>query len=179
MLASDLAHNVRACRGQALDHVQRVVSPLVAGGWLTPEKDWNPFSWKVAPGVHAQFEHGRDAKPHDAPPSVMYSPEGQEQRDSSGPPRMSQSTGRPSGVEASINHRISKLRDIRDCRREQRCFLPSPPPFLYFFPYARNPVCHDAPRVTFNRGGEPYGEPTTVPCMAVNSAPTTRRGTRS
>jgi hypothetical protein len=56
VLASDLAHNVRACRGQPLDHVQRVVSPLVAGGWLTPEKDWNPVAWKVAPGVHAQFE---------------------------------------------------------------------------------------------------------------------------
>ena len=45
----------RACRGQPLDNVQRVVSPLVAGGWLTPEKDWNPFSWKVSAGVHAQF----------------------------------------------------------------------------------------------------------------------------
>jgi hypothetical protein len=56
ILASDLAHNVRACRGQPLDHVQRVVSPLVAGGWLTPEKDWNPFSWTVSPGVHSQFE---------------------------------------------------------------------------------------------------------------------------
>ena len=55
VLASDLAHNVRACRGQPLDNVQRVVSPLVAGGWLTPEKDWNPFSWKVSAGVHAQF----------------------------------------------------------------------------------------------------------------------------
>ena len=56
VLASDLAHNVRACRGQPLDHVQRVVSPLVAGGWLTPEKDWNPVSWKVSPGVHSQFQ---------------------------------------------------------------------------------------------------------------------------
>ncbi len=56
VLASDLAPNVRACRGQPLDHVQRVVSPLVAGGWLTPEKDWDPSSWKVSPGVHPQFE---------------------------------------------------------------------------------------------------------------------------
>jgi hypothetical protein len=56
VLASDLAHNVRACRGQPLDHVQRVVSPLVAGGWLTPEKDWNPFSWIVSPAVHSEFE---------------------------------------------------------------------------------------------------------------------------
>jgi hypothetical protein len=56
VLASDLAHNVRACRGQPLDHVQRVVSPLVAGGWLTPEKDWNPYAWKVSADVHSQFE---------------------------------------------------------------------------------------------------------------------------
>jgi hypothetical protein len=56
VLASDLAHNVRACRAQPLDHVQRVVSPLVAGGWLVPEKDWNPFAWKVAPDVHVLFE---------------------------------------------------------------------------------------------------------------------------
>jgi hypothetical protein len=55
ILASDLAHNVRACRGQPLDHVQRVVSPLVAGGWLTPEKEWNTFAWQVAPDVHQQF----------------------------------------------------------------------------------------------------------------------------
>jgi hypothetical protein len=56
VLASDLAHNVRACRGQPLDQVQRVVSPLVAGGWLTPEREWNPFSWNVAPDVHVQFQ---------------------------------------------------------------------------------------------------------------------------
>jgi hypothetical protein len=55
VLASDLAHNVRACRGQPLDHVQRVVSPLVAGGWLTPEKEWNTFAWEVSPDVHSQF----------------------------------------------------------------------------------------------------------------------------
>jgi hypothetical protein len=55
VLASELAHNVRACRGQPLDQVQRVVSPLVAGGWLVPEKDYNPSLWIVPDGVHAFF----------------------------------------------------------------------------------------------------------------------------
>jgi hypothetical protein len=56
VLASDLAHNVRACRGQPLETVQKVVSPLVAGGWLTPEREFNPNAWMVDPSVHAQFE---------------------------------------------------------------------------------------------------------------------------
>ena len=56
VLASELAHNVRACRGQPLDHVQRVVSPLVAGGWMAPEKDWNPSLWTVAAGIHTRFK---------------------------------------------------------------------------------------------------------------------------
>ena len=55
VLASDLARNVRVCRGQPLQRVQAVVSPLVAGGWLVPEKEWNPFGWVVSPGVHIQF----------------------------------------------------------------------------------------------------------------------------
>jgi hypothetical protein len=57
VLASDLSHNVRACRGQPLDVVQRVVSPLVAGGWVAPEKEFNPYAWVVAPQVHEQFEN--------------------------------------------------------------------------------------------------------------------------
>ena len=62
ILASDLAHNVRSCRGQPLDHVQRVVSPLVAGGWLTPEKEWNTFAWEVSQGVHSQFADRRQSE---------------------------------------------------------------------------------------------------------------------
>jgi hypothetical protein len=59
VLASDLARSVRACRGQPLEIVQKVVSPLVAGGWLIPEKDWNPFAWKVDQAVHGYFEARR------------------------------------------------------------------------------------------------------------------------
>jgi hypothetical protein len=56
VLASELTRDVRACRAQPLDQVQRIVSPLVAGGWLAPEKDWNPSLWTVAPGIHTQFK---------------------------------------------------------------------------------------------------------------------------
>lgn len=55
VLASDLAHNVRACRGQPLEDVRRVVSPLVAGGWLAPEHEFNPTAWTVHPHVHQRF----------------------------------------------------------------------------------------------------------------------------
>lgn len=55
IVASDLTRYVRACRGQTLDNVQRVVSPLVAGGWLTPEQEFHPMAWAVHPGVHKLF----------------------------------------------------------------------------------------------------------------------------
>jgi hypothetical protein len=55
VLASDLAHNVRACRGQPLEDVQKIVSPLVAGGWLMPEREFNPNCWTVHPYVHQHF----------------------------------------------------------------------------------------------------------------------------
>jgi hypothetical protein len=55
VLASDLSRNVRACRGLPLEEVQRLVSPLVAGGWLAPEREFNPISWAVNAAVHRQF----------------------------------------------------------------------------------------------------------------------------
>lgn len=55
VLASELARDVRVCRGEPLDQIQRVLSPLVAGGWLTPERDYNPSLWNVASDVHEQF----------------------------------------------------------------------------------------------------------------------------
>jgi hypothetical protein len=60
VLASELTRDVRVCRGQPLDQTQRVLSPLVAGGWLIPEKDWNPSLWIVAPVVHEQFAAQRE-----------------------------------------------------------------------------------------------------------------------
>jgi hypothetical protein len=60
VLASEVARDVRVCRAQPLDQIQRILSPLVAGGWLTPGKDWNPSAWIVAPGVHEQFAAQRE-----------------------------------------------------------------------------------------------------------------------
>jgi len=55
MVVSDLTRNVRACRNRSVEDVQRLISPLVAGGWLTPEREFNPTSWRVAQLVHLHF----------------------------------------------------------------------------------------------------------------------------
>ncbi len=55
VLASDLTSSVRACRGASLEQVQKLVSPLVAGGWLTPERDFGTTAWIVAGRVHHVF----------------------------------------------------------------------------------------------------------------------------
>ena len=56
LLASDLTRNVRCARGLGLVEVQRLVSPLVAGGWLAPEKDHGGNNaWIVNAAVHEQF----------------------------------------------------------------------------------------------------------------------------
>jgi hypothetical protein len=55
VMASDLTRNVRVCRGLTLEEVQKRVSPLVAGGWLTPEDDFNPSAWHVNSAVHTVF----------------------------------------------------------------------------------------------------------------------------
>lgn len=56
LLASDLTRNVRCARGMGLGDVQKLVSPLVAGGWLAPEKDHaGNNSWLVNVAVHDLF----------------------------------------------------------------------------------------------------------------------------
>jgi Protein of unknown function (DUF3987) len=55
LVASDLSRNVRACRKGTLEEIQKLVSPLVAGSWLTPETEFNPTAWRVNPTVHARF----------------------------------------------------------------------------------------------------------------------------
>lgn len=56
LLASDLTRNVRCARGAGLPEVQKLVSPLVAGGWLAPEKDHSGNNaWMVNPQVHELF----------------------------------------------------------------------------------------------------------------------------
>ena len=55
ILSSELSRNVRACRGQSLEAITKTLSPLVAGGWLKPEQDFQPYSWRVADQVHTQL----------------------------------------------------------------------------------------------------------------------------
>lgn len=58
IVASDLSRNVRSTRRATLPEIQRAVSPLVAGGWLAPEKDHaGNNAWTVNPRVHELMEH--------------------------------------------------------------------------------------------------------------------------
>jgi hypothetical protein len=47
--------SVRACGGQTLADVHQIVSPLVAGGWLTQEQEFSPSAWAIDPRVHVRF----------------------------------------------------------------------------------------------------------------------------
>jgi hypothetical protein len=55
IVVSDLTSNVRVCRHRSVEDVRKLLSPLEAGGWLVPEKDFNPTSWLVNMMVHAKF----------------------------------------------------------------------------------------------------------------------------
>ncbi len=56
VLASELARDVRACRQAPLADVQKLLSSLVAGGWLNPEKEHaGNAAWLVNPSVHISF----------------------------------------------------------------------------------------------------------------------------
>jgi len=55
IIASDLTSNVRVCRHRSIEDVRKLLSPLEAGGWIRPEKEFNPTSWLVTDHVHTQF----------------------------------------------------------------------------------------------------------------------------
>ena len=55
IVVSDLTSNVRVCRHRSLEDVRKLLSPLEAGGWLKPEKDFAPTSWMIADQVHERF----------------------------------------------------------------------------------------------------------------------------
>lgn len=58
IVASDLSRNVRSTRRATLPEIHRAVSPLVAGGWLAPEKDHGGNNaWTVNPRVHELLAH--------------------------------------------------------------------------------------------------------------------------
>lgn len=52
---SDLISNVRVCRHRGADDIRKLLSPLQAGGWLLPEKEYNPTAWGVSEYVHVKF----------------------------------------------------------------------------------------------------------------------------
>lgn len=57
LVTSDLGRKVRATfRNMSVQDIHRLLSPLVAGGWLIPEKDGaGNRTWLVNPAVHAKF----------------------------------------------------------------------------------------------------------------------------
>lgn len=55
IVASDITTNVHACHHMSLRAVQEALSPLVAMGWLAPERDHNSNSWRVADRIYTQF----------------------------------------------------------------------------------------------------------------------------
>jgi len=55
IVVSDLTSNVRVCRHRTLEDVRKLLSPLEAGGWISPEKEFAPTSWFVSEYVHSKF----------------------------------------------------------------------------------------------------------------------------
>lgn len=61
LVISDLTTNVRCCRKRTVHEVEKMLSPLVAGGWLTPETDLpTNKAWLVNPLAHTQFSERKD-----------------------------------------------------------------------------------------------------------------------
>lgn len=74
LVSSDLGRKVRTVfRTMTVSAINQLLSPLVAGGWLVPERDGNPANrtWLVNPIVHTTFnaraatEAGRRAQAHE------------------------------------------------------------------------------------------------------------------
>ena len=55
IVVSDMTSNVRACRHRSVEDVRKLLSPLEAGGWLIPERDFQATSWIINPVVHTKF----------------------------------------------------------------------------------------------------------------------------
>ena len=56
VVVSDLTSDVRACRGKTVAEIGKMVSPLVAGGWLLPENELPACrAWTVNPAIHATY----------------------------------------------------------------------------------------------------------------------------
>ena len=59
LLASDLGRKVRGTfRNCGLIEINKLLSPLIAGGWLSPEADIpGNKAWRVNPSVHSSFSN--------------------------------------------------------------------------------------------------------------------------
>jgi hypothetical protein len=56
VVASDLTADVRACRGKTVAEIGKILSPLVAGGWLLPENELPTCrAWTVNPAIHVRY----------------------------------------------------------------------------------------------------------------------------
>jgi hypothetical protein len=64
IVMSDLTSNVRVCRHKSAEDIRKLLSPLQAGGWLLPEKEYNTTAWMVSDGVHSRFAAQRDREAH-------------------------------------------------------------------------------------------------------------------
>jgi Protein of unknown function (DUF3987) len=56
IVTSDLTSDVRVCRGKSVPEIGKIVSPLIAGGWLLPENELPTCrAWMVNPIVHTRY----------------------------------------------------------------------------------------------------------------------------
>ena len=64
IVLSDLTSNVRVCRHRGADDIRKLLSPLQAGGWLLPEKDYNTTAWAISDFVHVRFQAQKEREMH-------------------------------------------------------------------------------------------------------------------
>ncbi|MDE2103952.1 MAG: DUF3987 domain-containing protein [Patescibacteria group bacterium] len=79
---SEMTSNVRVCRGRSADDVRKLLSPLEAGGWISPEREWQPNSWAVSAFVHARFaaQAEREAQRREQGRAlIMHHPDGEDE----------------------------------------------------------------------------------------------------
>lgn len=58
IVVSDLTSGLRSCRNRTVAEIGRMLSPLIAGGWLLPETEMpGNRAWLVNPNVHVLFSN--------------------------------------------------------------------------------------------------------------------------
>jgi hypothetical protein len=77
-VASDLTTGVAGFRGLSLADINERLSPMVAGGWITPEKITpSAFSWIVNPAIYEQFKEraAKEARRKEELAKLMNAPQ--------------------------------------------------------------------------------------------------------